>query len=165
MDPTLYELPFFPKESTLSQPPFFFEDRIDGCTLLSKPLSVCQGCWEGIFAVQLGLPLVSPRNGRWYSRWPEEISYSTSFTQLKSRAYAGCVWCRFVLREGRGYDPGKARGYDPDVRMIITVRGTLEKGGEGSDQIQNYQSLEVAINGRDEFKGFVYTALGASGYK
>lgn len=157
MDSTLSEHPtFFAEEATLCQLPFFSANHVDGHDLPPRPLSVCQGCWEGPFAKYFGLPCVSPRDGQCYRDWPEEIRYSISLDELKSRAGRQCVWCSFVHSEGA------LCAWD-SPEWIITVRGTArydENWGHG----QYYQEIALTINGMYVYGGTVDTASGASGH-
>lgn len=86
-----------PMESVLSQLPFFSENSVDERSLPPRYPTVCEGCWEGAFAIHLGLPCVSATDGRLYRNWPRSYSYSISPTELKSRADMGCVWCRLLV--------------------------------------------------------------------
>lgn len=86
--------------STLSQLPFFSEDRVDGLALPPKPASICQSCWEGHFSCQLWLPVpaMSTLGRPWLKdRWKYCYSYSTTLAELRSRAIVGCVWCQLLL--------------------------------------------------------------------
>lgn len=148
--------PVFHEEPTLCQLPFFFANHVDGYDLPPRPPSVCQGCWEGPFAMHFGLPCVSPRDGQCYRDWPEEIRYSISLNELKSRAGRECVWCSFVHSEGT------LCAWD-SPEWIITVRGTArydENWGHG----QYYQEIALTINGMYLYRGTVYTAPGALGH-
>lgn len=85
-------------DPTLSQLPFFSEERVDGRTLPPRPSTVCQTCWEGPFAIQFGLPCpVSNQKEQNLQALGSSYWSSTSFTDLKNRAIAGCVWCQFML--------------------------------------------------------------------
>lgn len=168
----LTELPFFPllflpEEFTLSQLPFFSEDGVENNYLPPRPSSVCAACWEGPFAMRFGLPLMSPRSGQWYRRWPEEISYVTTLGDLIARADAGCVWCALnshdITYTSPKYYPRKAR---------ITVRGTSETHQELSGWCQSHQTFTSEINDvGDRSKVFghhtrthlIYAAPGAPG--
>ncbi len=159
MDFTLSELPFFPEGSPLSELPFFCEDSVENSFLPPRPSTVCDACWEGPFAVHLGLPLVSPRNGQLYRRWLKEISYSTSLAKLQSRADGGCAWCRLVLRHASAYNSSY------NERVTITVKGSSHTSDEDSDQSQSFQKLTVHVSNM-QYEGvhyFVYTDLGALG--
>lgn len=148
-------LPSQPTDFTLSQLPFFSEDRIDDHPMPPTPPSVCNACWcDGPFAIHFGLPYVSPLDGQLYRRWPNAISYSTSLAKMESRANAGCVWCRLLLPEARRVQSER------NSSLNITVEGNAKKW---DDWGQNYQGLGVKINGHDIFAGFVYTELGVSG--
>ncbi|OJT10402.1 hypothetical protein TRAPUB_13094 [Trametes pubescens] len=140
MDITLFELPFFPEGSSLSELPFFCEDSVENSFLPPRPSTVCDACWEGPFAMHLGLPLVSPRNGQLYRRWLKEISYSTSLAKLQSRADGGCAWCRLVLRHASAYNSSY------NERVTITVKGSSHTSDEDSDQSQSFQKLTVHVN-------------------
>lgn len=156
MGSTLSQIRSLPEGPTPAQLPFFPEDGVDDLHLPPRPSSVCHACWEGPFAMHFGLPCMSPGDGRWYQRWPEEISYSITLEQMESRADSGCVWCLLLLPASREvyYDPG-ATG---SPSLNITVRGTAEKWrGWG----QKYQRLDVEINGDRAFQGLVYTTAGA----
>lgn len=165
MDLALFELPFFPllflpEESTLSQLPFFSEDCVANSCLPPRPSSVCEACWEGPFAMHFGLPLMSPRNGKWYRRWPGKNTYVTTWAKLKSRADAGCVWCRFLLRMFDSYTSRKERS-----TVTVTVRGTVARWrwAEGSDPSHMYQQLTVGSDRSEELVLAVYTDPGALG--
>lgn len=130
MDLTLSELPFYsllvlPEEPTLSQLPFFLEDSVENSCLPPRPRTVCDACWEGPFAMHFGLLLVSPRNGKWYRRWPKKISYVTTWAKLETRADAGCVWCRLVLDH-----VGHHRYHE---RFTITMRAASNTQDDDSD--------------------------------
>ncbi|KAL1950214.1 hypothetical protein VTO73DRAFT_5337 [Trametes versicolor] len=66
----------------------------------------------------------------------------SSWAKLKSRADAGCVWCRLLL------DLDVAQDDDPDKTVTITVRGggLTKKCHDESDPYQKYQEVEVEIN-------------------
>lgn len=127
---TLSKLPFLsllflPEESILPQLPFFSEDSVENSCLPPRPSSVCEECWEGLFAMRFGLPLVSTRNGQLYRRWPKKILYTTTWAKLETRADAGCVWCRLVLDH-----VGHHRYHE---RFTITVRAASNTQDEDSD--------------------------------
>lgn len=103
--------------------------------------------------MHFGLPCISPHDGHWYRHWPGEIQYSTSRNRLKSRADAGCVWCRFILNL-------QANPLRSDQHLTITLRGAEAVRNEDSDPRRNFQWLRLEINEYRSFEGFVYTALG-----
>lgn len=140
MDPILSELPFFsPEEFTLSQLPFF-DHRLDDLPLPPAPPSVCEDCWKGPFAMHFGIPCTSPRDGKWHRRrWPKKMTYVTTLAEVRSRADAGCVWCRYILRNGR-------RQYGLlDGKVTVTVRGTRKDWEEDSAWRNDYQTFKVNI--------------------
>ncbi|KAL1940733.1 hypothetical protein VTO73DRAFT_7774 [Trametes versicolor] len=156
MDATLSELPSFLEEFTLSQLPFFSEDRVDGCTLPPRPLSACQDCWNGPFAGHFGIPLVSPWDGQWYRHWPRRIMYSSTKAKLQSRADTGCSWCRFILFWG-----SKRRELLQLSEWNITIQGFLKtwhprKGDMGPSP--QYHEVNVKIGKFGVFTGHVHTA-------
>ncbi len=151
----------FSEESTLSELPFFSADNIENSCLPPRPSSVCEECWEGLFTMHFGLPLVSPQSGKWYRRWPEEISYSTSLTKLTFRADAGCAWCRLILRLTQYWHA--SRRYETNG-LVITVQGTSKMSDQDSEQGQSLQKLIVEISpGRVRTEFFLYTDGGALG--
>lgn len=157
MDTLLSEPPLFLKESALSQLPFFSESRVDGYDLPPRPPNVCGDCWEGVFAMHLGLSCVSPRDVQRHRGWSKEIQYSTSGVELASRE-ENCIWCKFVLHEGWSTRPH-------DLEWTIRVRGAVHKYiPDDSDERHCYQGVTVNINGEERYKGYVYAAPGASGY-
>lgn len=163
MDFALSELPFFPllvlpEESTLSQFPFFSEDAVGNTFLPPRPSSVCDACWEGPLAMRLGLPLVSPRTGQSYRRWPRTASYSTTLAKMKLHADAGCVWCRFGLRRADGCRYA-------DERLIMTVHCFMGVWLLGPEGTSDNQWISLNIDGEVDFRNtYLYTALGTSVY-
>lgn len=146
------------EESALSELPFFCEDSVENSCLPPRPPSVCEECWEGPFAMHFGIPLVSLRSGKWYRRWPEEISYSTSLTKLESRADAGCAWCRLIYRLAQYWHAGH---HHETTGLMITLRGTAD---QDSAQGQMLQKLIVEISpGRVRTDFFFYTDRGVLG--
>lgn len=144
------------EESALSELPFFSEDSVENSCLPPRPSSVCEECWEGPFAIHFGIPLVSPRSKKWYRRWPEEISYSTSLTKLESRADSGCAWCRFIYRLAQYWH---ASHHHEAKGLTITLRGTSD---QDLAQGQSLQKLIVEISpGRVRTDFFLYTDPGA----
>ncbi len=141
-------------EFTLSQQsPFLSEDRVDDGPFPPTPPSVCNACWEGPLPWYFGRPCVSPRDGKWDSRWPQPFSYYIPLANLQSRADAGCVWCRLVLRAACDHKLDKRDG------LIVTVRGREQKRAG-----QRYRTLYVDIDQMHCFEGYVYTAPGTSRY-
>lgn len=145
----------------LSLSTYSSEDRVNDLPMPPAPPSVCEGCWQGHFAKQLGLPLVSPQDGQLYRPWPEGVSYLTSKAVLQSRADAGCVWCRLVL------------GVVPNVvphleNFIVNVVGTTEKYDELHPNLQRLflEVVRAGLPGVKErvYEAFVYAAPGTSGY-
>lgn len=106
-----------------------------------------------------GLSLVSPRDGQIYRPWPETISYRTSYKKLKSRADAGCAWCRFILG---------SLMYNIDYgQCSIKVRGPIEKWDRNSDWGRSYQTVQVEFESkvhreRKEAPYYVYAYPGTS---
>lgn len=154
---------FFPEVPTRSQSPFHSEDDVGNDHLPPRPSSVCEECWRGLFAMHFGLPLVLPQSGKWYRRWPEEISYSTSLAKLDLRADEGCVWCQYLLsmvvRLGCRYDP------EPNESLTITVRGTTDTWNEDTGYTQRpYQRIYVEVKGYTEFEALVHADPGMSDY-
>lgn len=147
-----------PVESALSQLPFFFENSVDGRILPPRPPTVCEGCWEGPFAMNLGLPCVSMPDGRPYRNWPRSYAYSISPTELKSRANAGCVWCRLLVAA----HGGESSFMDPSRSLEIRVRGVVQNREHWSPK--NGQRIEVTIDDRDVYEGVVHSVTGALGY-
>lgn len=147
-----------PMESALSQLPFFSESSVDGRSLPPRYLTVCQGCWEGPFAMHLGLPCVSTTDGRLYRNWPRSYSYSISPTELKSRADMGCVWCRLLVAA----HGGESSFPDPSRPLEISVQGVVRNRDHWSPQ--NGQRIHVTIDDKDVYEGVVHSDRGASGH-
>lgn len=103
-------------------------------------VSVCEDCWKGPFAMHFGIPCTSPQNGKWYlRRWPKEMAYVTTLAEVKSRADAGCVWCRYILENGQ-------RQYGLlDGKVTVTVRGARKDWGDDSAWRKDYQTFKVYI--------------------
>lgn len=77
-----------------------------------KPLSICEDCWKGPFAAQLGLfhtPLKIIGNDKLQHGG---YTYFVSRSKITQRASTGCAWCNFVLRHVRSH---------PARRLKITV--------------------------------------------
>lgn len=159
MDTAISCIPVFPEEFTLAQLPFFSEDYVyDTLSMPYTPSSVCKACWKGPFAKNLGL---SPKRRQWYPPWPEKNSYSTSRRKLRSRADAGCVWCRFVLRKVR--EAYRRFG----KRLIVSLRSDAREWFNHSgwpSWRHSHRPLVVDINGVYGFYRFNFfsTAPGAS---
>ncbi|KAL1946173.1 hypothetical protein VTO73DRAFT_15300 [Trametes versicolor] len=156
MDTTISPASFCAEELTLSQLPLFSEDRVyDPLPLPHTPPSVCKACWKGPLARYLGLLSVSETGDQWYPPWPKKNSYSTSLTKLKSRADAGCVWCRFILDEKRDSEDIDEAGDSEDIneRLIITLGKYTRKWLYSSNQ--SYQALKVEINGKEIERNYV----------
>ncbi len=143
-------------EDTLSQLPFFFEKSVDGCNLPPTPPTVCEGCWEGLFAMHFGLPCVSTTDGRLYRNWPRSYSYSISPTELMSRADTGCVWCRLLVAASGG----ESSFVNPSRPLEIRVQGVVRNREHWSPM--NGQRIDVTIDDRDVYEGVVHTVAGTS---
>lgn len=101
---------------------------------------------------------MSLRDGKWYRSWPKKNTYMSSWAKLKSRADAGCVWCRLLL------DLDVAQDDDPDKTVTITVRGggLTKKCHDESGPYQKHQEVEVDIN-ENATSMIIYAAPGALG--
>lgn len=145
----------------LSQSAYNSADHMDDLPVPSTPPSVCEECWQGHFAKQLGLPLVSPRDGQLYRSLPGDVSYLTSKAVLQSRADAGCIWCRLVL----GVVPNAVPHLED---FIVNVVGTTEKYDELHPNLQRLflEVVRAGLPGVKErvYEAFVYAAPGTSGY-
>ncbi|OJT13915.1 hypothetical protein TRAPUB_9536 [Trametes pubescens] len=136
-----------------------FED-VDGHTPLPpKPFSVCQSCWEGPFAIQLGLASreVSESN----KQRDRSCSYLTFFEKLQTRALAGCVWCQLLIAVWTTR-PTNASGASSDGLLNVTVRGSIET--QASWNPGHIQCINVTINGFSLFKGLVHADPGMYAY-
>ncbi|KAH9849448.1 heterokaryon incompatibility protein-domain-containing protein, partial [Lenzites betulinus] len=78
--------------------------RADGPPLPPRPAYICQPCWGGPFAMNLGLfhetiVGIEPRNKKDESKHITDggYRYATTWSSTKARAAAGCVWCQFLL--------------------------------------------------------------------
>lgn len=145
-------------DSTLAQLPFFYEsEEIDGRSSVPTPSSVCQQCWDCLFAGHFGLPCQAPPGwaGPLYRRWPKSVSYTTSSPELRSRALAGCVWCQLVAAQTKPID----NLAEPDGSLHITVRGLVQKDTNGKSP-NNFQMVEASINNRTVLIAYVHTTPG-----
>lgn len=145
---------------TLSQLPFFSEDRVDGFTLPPQPPVICKTCWEGPFAIQLGLPCGPSREGQLSRRLGRSFSYSTSTADLKSRAISGCIACEFLLAVWSEHISARSSAECRDS-LSITVRGSAQEFEYW--RLKIVQRIDVIINNEDVFTGLVHTTPGASG--
>ncbi|KAI0830152.1 heterokaryon incompatibility protein-domain-containing protein [Trametes gibbosa] len=118
-----------------------------------RPSTICQACWEGLFAAHLGLFNAIVRD-QWLGG-PSFIggySYSTSRSKLNSRAER-CSWCRLVLTM---CDEGQSL-------LRITVGRLVDDTGESSSSITSHsingglQTLMVLINNREVYRGYLHT--------
>ncbi len=152
--PSFVDIPFVSEDS----------DEAEEHTLPPRPASICRACWQGPFALHLGLPCQVPgHEGQFYRQWKKSHSYLISFPELKSRALAGCAWCQLlvtVLKEMRTRNPTR----EPEDSLHITVRGFLRHNPDRTPQ--NYQAVDVTINSDQPiFSGVVHTTPGMLAYR
>lgn len=121
-------------------------------SLPPKPPSVCETCWKGPLAAQLGL-LATP------VMLDEEriiggYSYSISGLELEHGSASGCALCTFLL--GHGVPSRDAR-----QQAVDQVKITLGSKGVPFCIPAKAQELNVVVN--DEisvFEGLVHTSSG-----
>ncbi len=113
--------------------------------------------------MHFGLPCVSPQDGQWYRRWPEEISYSTSLAETKSRAEAGCVWCRLLVSSLAQIEDSSPA--EPSLPFEITVRGSSTREYAENWTPKNAQRIDVITNNTSIFMGLVHTTPSTSAYE
>lgn len=119
---------------------------------IMQQFPLCQSCWEGPFTAHLGLfhTHVVRQND---SSYTGGYAYATSWAELKSRANAGCIWCR-LLSATRSKDDSSTPSETP-VKLIVGIK-------PASNEIspRNAQELTVCTNGLLRFEGYLYTSSG-----
>ena len=109
-------------------------------SLNSRPAAICEPCWQGPFAAQLGLfsRLVDSGTG------PGGYTYTTTWAAVISRASEGCRWCQFLLG---------ARREDEDPRSNVPIDIVV-----GKNCISRFVAI---INDEQRFEGILATSAGA----
>ncbi|EIW52255.1 HET-domain-containing protein [Trametes versicolor FP-101664 SS1] len=119
-------------------------------SLPPKPPSVCETCWKGPLAAQLGL-LTTPVTLN-EERIVGGYSYSISGLELEHGSASGCALCTFLLAHG-------VPSRDARRQLVDQVKITLGSSGVPFCVPAKAQELNVVVN--DEmsvFEGLVHTS-------
>ena len=146
-------------EEPLRELPFSSESRVDDVVLPPKPSSLCESCWDGPFAMRLGIPCGPLQEGKLRRQWPRSYWYTTSAAELERRAVSGCMWCTFLhALQAMPQDDESPSEQTNSSALVITVRGSVQLHPNWTPE--NIQQIKVFINNCDAFTGFVYTTSG-----
>ncbi|KAH9849259.1 heterokaryon incompatibility protein-domain-containing protein [Lenzites betulinus] len=123
-----------------------------------RPPSICQACWKGPFATQLGLfsPLITREDGDIGTSLRDldvlgGYSYSVRWAVLESRAKRGCQWCQFLSTHVQSEIPELAS--NTQLRVVVGM-DSMNLPNECTPD--GAQILSVYVNGIELLMGPVY---------
>ncbi|KAI0824013.1 heterokaryon incompatibility protein-domain-containing protein, partial [Trametes gibbosa] len=131
-----------------------------------RPHNLCQVCWEGPFAAQLGLfekalDLEELLKGPYLS--DGGYSYSISQASLNFGAATGCVWCKLILpTHNRLPNTQSSDDESPTSEENLEVRVTVGRSISDSAALamgsNSYQELLVIVNSFPGFGATLYAS-------